>query len=399
MSTFSYTLKDERGKNYRGTIEAKDKKEAQAKLDRTGYYLTSLSKQARPFLLSPGAITNADVIVFFHHCKAMINAGIPILKTLTTLADQTDKMGFRKVIDDMRSNIESGATLSGAMARHPKVFSKFIVNMIEAAETSGKFADILGRLAQYLEKEEETRRQLRAAFSYPVIVFAIAIVVVTYLLVAVVPIFETVYANIKVSLPMPTIILLALSKLFTEWWILLFFIVAASWIVVMKISKFDKAKFFIDRLKLSVPLFGGLNRITAVSRFVRSLGYILSSGIPLARALELAEPIASNMLITRAINSIKEAVNRGENISDSLRRSRVFPPIVVQMVATGEESGNLDAMLDKAADFLDDEINMIVATLKIRIEPMLTVMLAVVIGFIALAIYLPIFDLIRQVVR
>lgn len=397
MPRFIYTLKDGKGRDYQGVIQARDRKEAQERLDTTGYYLISLKKelQLKSLFLSK-KVSREDIIIFSRQLATMIETGLPIVKSLMSLAEQSDNYALRRILYDIGSDIEGGSSFSDAIAKYPKAFSDFYISMVRAGETGGILDKILKRTSVYLEKEEELNRKIKSAFAYPTIVSIIAIGVVSYLVVFVVPIFQEVYGSMKAELPVPTIVLIAISGFARRWWLQLL-IMAAGLILGFRIFKrTEKGGFLIDKFNISIPIFGSLNKKVTVSRFVRSFGSLIASGIPITKGLNIAEAIAANKIIAKAIDKIRMAVNRGENISGSLKTSKIFPAVVVQLVATGEESGTLDTMLDKSADFLDEDIDTVIKGLTVKLEPMLTITLAIIVGFIALAIYLPMFDIIRS---
>lgn len=398
MPKFVYTMKDEKGRDFQGTILAKSKKEAQVALDTKGYYLTSLKKmpQLEISLLSR-KISNMDVVVFSRQLGTMMSTGLPVIKSLAAIAEQSDNEKLRIVINDMRSKIEAGFKLSETMDRHPEVFSLFFRSLVRTGETGGILDEMFSRLSTYLEKEEEVRRKVKSAFAYPAVVSVVAVAVVTYLVIFVVPVFKSVYEGMKVALPLPTQLLIAISGIIRKgWWGVAIFIVVLIFGFRMY-KKTKKGSFFLDKIKISLPMFGSFNKKVAVSRFIRSFGALISSGIPITRALDVSGAIVGNKVVGQVVDRMKAAVNRGETISGSLRYGRIFPPIVVQMVAAGEESGALDEMLSKSADFLDEDIDEAIKRLTVKIEPVLTIALAIVVGFIAMAIYLPMFDIIKQI--
>jgi len=395
---FLYTLKDERGRDYQGSVDAKNRKEAEAKLSTPGYYLTSLKKETQLNIsITAKKITKMDIIVFARQFATMVNAGLPIVKSLSALSEQSDNDTLRKVLNDIRSKVESGFTLSEAMSKHPTVFSELFISMVRTGETGGILDKMLRRVSNYLEKEEDLRRKIKSAFAYPIIVSCVAAIVVAYLIIVVVPVFQSVYKSMKVDLPGPTLTLVAMSQIIRGWWLPLSIIGTAAIAAFLKFRKKEKVAFLIDKLKISIPLFGPLNRKVAVSRFVRSFGSLITSGIPIATALSVTESITANRVIAKVIDRIRMAVNRGENISGSLKFGKIFPAVVIQLVSAGEESGALDDMLDKSADFLDEEIDTTIKKLTVKLEPIMTISLALIVGFIALAIYLPMFDVIRHI--
>jgi len=398
MSKFVYTLKDEKGRDYQGAIQAKDKKEAQAALDTKGYYLTSLRRIPQvEFPVFARKITKMDVIVFSRQLATMLGTGLPITRSLAAIAEQSDNEGLKVVINDIRTKIEGGFKLSEAMAKHTEAFTPFFISLVRTGEASGIMDKMFVRLSSYLEKEEDLRKKVKAAFAYPTVVSIVAACVVTYLVVFVVPVFQEVYKSLKVDLPMPTQILLAMSAIARKAWLPILASIGGLVFAFKVFSKSEQGGYLLDRFKISMPIMGPFNKKVAVSRFIRSFGSLISSGISIAKALDVSEAIAGNKVVSRVVGRMRMAVNRGDSISGTLRYGKIFPPIVVQMVAAGEESGTLDEMLDKSADFLDQDIDESVKQLTVKLEPILTMGLALAVGFIALAIYLPMFDVIKQI--
>ena len=398
MPKFVYTLKDEKGRDYQGSIQAKDKKEAQAALDTTGYYLTSLRRIPQvEFPVFARKITKMDVIVFSRQLATMLGTGLPITRSLSAIAEQSDNEAFKVVVNDIRTKIEGGFKLSEAMAKHSEAFTPFFVSLVRTGEASGIMDKMFIRLSTYLEKEEDLRKKVKAAFAYPMIVSIVATLVVTYLVMFVVPVFQEVYKSLKVDLPMPTQILLTISAIGRKAWLPIAIGIGGLIFGYRVFSKSEQGSYILDRIKISMPIMGPFNKKVAVSRFIRSFGSMISSGISIAKALDVSEAIADNKVVSKVVEKMKMAVNRGDSISGTLRYGRIFPPIVVQMVSAGEESGTLDVMLDKSADFIDEDIDESVKQLTVKLEPILTVGLALVVGFIAMAIYLPMFDVIKQI--
>lgn len=398
MPKFVYTLKDEKGRDYQGSIQAKDKKEAQAALDTTGYYLTSLRRIPQvEFPVFARKITKMDVIVFSRQLATMLGTGLPITRSLSAIAEQSDNEAFKVVVNDIRTKIEGGFKLSEAMAKHSEAFSPFFVSLVRTGEASGIMDKMFIRLSDYLEKEEDLRKKVKAAFAYPTIVAIVATLVVTYLVMFVVPVFQEVYKSLKVDLPMPTQILLTISAIGRKAWLPIAIGIGGLVFGYRVFSKSEQGGYILDRIKISMPIMGPFNKKVAVSRFIRSFGSMISSGISIAKALDVSEAIADNKVVSKVVEKMKMAVNRGDSISGTLRYGKIFPPIVVQMVSAGEESGTLDEMLDKSADFIDEDIDESVKQLTVKIEPILTIGLALVVGFIAMAIYLPMFDVIKQI--
>ena len=397
MPHFDYLATDDQNKQVKGTIEAQDLLEAKTKLRQLNLYIIWV-RQERKINISFGQdrVKNQDLAVFSHQFSIMISSGIPLLRTLKALAEETSNKRLRAVIEKIKFDVENGASLSSAISKHPQVFSTFFISLIKSGEAAGKLSPVLDSLANYLESQEDLRRKVSSAFAYPVIVGIVAILVMCFLLIFIVPVFSSVYKTMKITLPGPTLTLIILSNIFIKlWWLILVFI--ATGFYFLKVSKQNAAfGLVLDGLKLKLPLFGELNRKVAMSRFVRTLSTMLGSGLTLNPSLTIIKEVVGNRVFASSIEAIQKDINQGKQISEALKTQKFFPPIVMQMIAVGEESGNLNTMLDKCADFLDKDIDALVKSLVVKLEPTLTFFLAVLVGFIALAIYLPMFDLIRE---
>lgn len=400
MPYFNYLAQDTQGKEVKGSLEAPDLTQAQSKVRQTGLYLVWIKREPKVFsILGFGNVRNLELAVFSHQFAAMISSGVPLLRSLTALAEETTNKSFRAIIQKIQADIENGLSLSAALAKHPKVFSNFFVSLIRTGEAGGVLPAVLNRLAGYLEKEEDLRRKVRSSFAYPTIVLITAILVVTFLLIFIVPVFRAVFKTLRVELPMPTVILIALSNLFVKFWWLLLSVIILGYAGLQIAQRQAKFRLLVDTFKLKFPVFGMLNRKVAVSRFVRTLSTLTGSGLTLNESLNICQDIVGNSVIKNMLILAKKEINQGRQISESLKTGHIFPGIAIQMISVGEESGTLNAMLDKCADFLDEDIDILIRGLVVKLEPMLTFGLAVLIGFIALAIYLPMFDLIKQVNR
>jgi type IV pilus assembly protein PilC len=400
MAKFSYLAQDNQNKEVRGVLEARDINEAKAKLRQSNLYIIQIQPETI-FVITPGRyrVSNMDLSIFSHQFAAMVSSGIPLIRALKTLSEETNNRKFRNIIDKIRVDIENGASLSDALAKYPRAFSNFFTSLIKTGETAGVLPKVLNRLASYLEKEENLRRKVVSSFAYPTIVAIVALAAVTFLLIFVVPVFSSVYKSLKITLPGPTVTLLALSTFFINYWWL---ILSAVFLIFLALRILKQNKAFglvVDRGKLKIPVFGLLNRKVAASRFVRTLSTLVGSGVTLSSSLTITKEVVGNRAVAQAVEHIQKDINQGKPLAESLKQEKYFPPITVQMLAAGEESGNLNVMLDKCADFLDEDIDTLIKNLVVKLEPSLTIALAILVGFIALAIYLPMFDLIRSIAR
>ncbi len=400
MAQFNYLAQDGQDKQTKGILEAKDIAEAKAKLRQMGLYIIWVRPEIR-FLkgLDFGRIKNMELAVFSHQFSVMISSGIPLIRALKALADEVENKKFRSIIDKIRFDVENGASLSKAFSEHPKVFSNFFINLIKTGEAAGALPAVLNRLADYLEKEEDLRRKVTSSFAYPTIVAIVAIAAVVFLLIAVVPVFRSVYKTLNIRLPGPTIALITLSNILIKFWWLLLLCIGLVYYLLILSQRNETLSLALDKFKLRLPIFGQLNRKVSVSRFVRTLSTLISSGLTLNPALTIIKEVVGNRAFAGVIESMQNEINQGKQLSDALKQAKYFPAIAVQMISVGEESGSLNALLDKCADFLDGDIDILIKNLVVKLEPTLTFFLAVLVGFIALAIYLPMFDLMHRIAR
>ena len=400
MPKYRYVAKDTQGKELRGIVESTDKDQAEAKLNQLGLYSVFLQEIITApkfkFWLPSPKISKADLALFSHQFSAMISAGLPLAKCLSILAYETENKVLRETLEKVIFDIQSGISLSVALAKHPHIFSGFFVNLVKSGETAGILPQVLKRIAVHLEKETELRQKITSAFAYPLVVGFVALVVVTFLLIFIVPIFKKVYQSLKLNLPLPTLLLINLSNFMLKyWWLVLVVIIASVYGFKQFKKKNKRFSFLCDYFKFWIPLFGRLNRKIYTSRFCRNLAAMLSSGITLSKSLEVVEGVLENRVTSAVIRALQKNIQQGRTLTEVLEKQIIFSPLAVQMIATGEESGTLDDMLNKTADFLDDEIDYIIKRLMSRLEPLLTFLLAILVGYIALAIYLPMFDILR----
>lgn len=327
----------------------------------------------------------------------MISAGLPLTRTLETLALQTENSALRQVARDTLGDVEAGNTLAGALGRHPRVFAQLYVNMVHAGESGSRLDGVLDRLATFLEKSERIRRKVKGAMLYPAVVLAVAIAVVGTLLLFVIPTFETVFASFDATLPLPTRVVIDLSRIVQNgWWAML----AATGGAVLMLRRWaatDAGRRRFDRMLLRLPLLGPLIRKAAVSRFTRTLATLLSSGVPILEGLEITARTAGNRVIEESIQASRKAIRRGDSIARPLRETGAFPPMVARMIHVGEETGDLDGMLARIADFYDDEVDAGAESLLRILEPVLIVILGGFVGGMIIAMYLPIFDLVNAI--
>jgi type IV pilus assembly protein PilC len=400
MPTFEYSARNpQTNQILKGTIEAANKDDAAKQLRQKKLLLVNLREQPRQLKLSfgGGGIPTRDVVIFTRQFATMINAGLPLVQSLTVLADQTQNKALAQTAREVVYDVESGNTLADAMAKHPKAFSALYINMVAAGEAGGILDTILGRLAGFLEKNDALVRKVKGAMVYPGVIISVAGIAICVLLIFVIPTFQSMFASVKMELPLPTRIVIGLSQILQHYWWAIIAVVAGTIWGIKRYYATNDGKKRIDALLLNLPILGDLIRKSAVSRFTRTLGTLLSSGVSILDGLEITAKTAGNRIIHDAVMNSRQSIAGGETISAPLEKSKVFPPMVVSMIAVGEQTGGLDEMLSKIADFYDDEVDVAVGALLSLMEPVMIVVLGVVVGGMVVAMYLPIFGMINTV--
>ena len=392
MAVFEYTARDPAGNEVSSVYTNVESIRAlRCELVKLGYVLVRARRQ-RGSQRSRGRIRQREVASFAYKFGGMFSAGLSITSSLQVLEQQTENEAFRTVLADIRRRVESGSSLKAAFEKHRSVFSDFFLGMIDAGESSGKLAESLDASARYLEKRLELQEKTRAAFVYPMVVGLVCSLVVISLLIFVVPMFSQLYRRLHVELPGPTQVLVALSTfLRTKWWLLVPALAGAV-LAVRRLLKDSRVRVRWDRLKIRTPLIGPLSRLILVSQFVRTFGMLISVGVPIIEALDAAAKVVRNEEIARVTADLQQAVRTGHPVAESLRTHSIFPPMVIQLVASGEEAGILSEMLTKAADLLDKDADRLAASLLVKLEPTLTVVMGLVIGLVLMGVYLPMFD-------
>ncbi len=399
MATFVYSARPATGGEIQsGEIELPSKEEVVAHLTRQRMIPVSVREKDKGIVIQFGTgVTTRDIVIFTRQFATMINSGLPLVQSLDILAEQTENKFLQKVIQSVLYDVESGHTLADAMAKHHKVFPELFVNMVAAGEAGGILDTILLRLATFLEKNDALTRKIKGAMIYPAVIFSVAASAVIILLIFVIPTFQTMFASAGIPLPLPTRIVIGMSAILQAyWWALLGGVIAT--VSGLKYAyTTDSGRLTIDRILLHVPVLGDLLRKAAVARFTRTLGTLVSSGVSILEGLEITAKTAGNRVIHDAVMKARTSIAGGETISAPLKESGVFPPMVVQMINVGEQTGGLDEMLSKIADFYDDEVDTAVDSLLSVMEPIMIVVLGVVVGGMIVAMYLPIFDMINAV--
>src|SRR5882757_3903175 len=402
MPVYTYRGTNRAGASVSGEMTAASKTDLQNLLKRQQITASKMSEKGREFNVPTfgGGIDSKELAIFTRQFSVMIDAGLPLVQCLEILAGQQENKIFQKVLINTREMVEGGSTLSAAMKASPKVFDPLYTNMVEAGETGGILDTILQRLSAYIEKNVKLQRAVKSAMVYPVGVISVAGGVITLLLWKVVPIFATLFAGLGVELPLPTRIVIGMSNFVSSIFGLLLLVALVGTIIALKVwYGTPVGRMAIDRLLLKLPMIGLLLRKIAVARFTRTLGTLISSGVPILEGLDITGRTAGNAVIEKALMEVRKALEAGRNLSDPLRDSNVFPGMVTQMIGVGEQTGAMDAMLQKIADFYEDEVDAAVKDLLAAMEPLMIVFLGVVVGGIVISMYLPLFSLIGQLAQ
>jgi type IV pilus assembly protein PilC len=402
--TFSYKVRDKAGKLVEGQLEAENAQLVVSKLRSMGYVPIEIEQQSSKSLSRdlkiPGfsdRIKLKDVQVFSRQFATMISSGLSMLRSLYILAEQTESKPLAAVVNQVRMDVERGASLSAALAKHPKAFNRLYVAMVRAGEAGGVLDSVLQRLATTIEKQVELRRKVKSAMTYPAVVSALVLLLVTAMMLFVVPMFQNIFSALGGKLPLPTEILIKVSNVIRKLWFIVFAAEAAAVYGFRRWINSEAGRKRWDTIKLKAPVFGPLAQKTALARFGRTLSALVRSGVPILESLDIVCETAGNWVVAEAVRDTQQQVKRGEPLSKRLEEHSVFPPMVVQMMAVGEETGALDEMLDKIADFYDQEVEATVNALTSLIEPILIVIMGVVIGGMIIALYLPMFSVINLI--
>jgi type IV pilus assembly protein PilC len=401
MATFAYVGRTRSGAVKKGELSAKTRDEAVDQLRKQSVVVTSLEeKKGGGFDLSKislgSGLTDKDLVVFTRQFGTMINAGLPLVQCLEILSTQSENKVLRETIGEVKTQVEAGSTFSDALRRHPKVFDDLYVNLVHAGEVGGLLDTILTRLAKYIEKTMKLKGQIKSAMVYPATIMGVAVAVITILMIFVIPIFAKMFLELsggKVALPGPTQIVIDTSNFFIAYWYVILGGIVGMVFGIKKYRGTVQGRMVIDKLLLRLPVVGDLIRKASVAKFTRTLGTLLSSGVPLLDGMTICAKTSGNKVIEETLISARQSISGGKTIADPLAASGVFPKMVTHMIAVGESTGALDAMLGKIADFYEDEVDQAVASLTSLLEPMMMVFLGVVIGFIVIAMYLPIFKM------
>jgi len=397
MPVYVWVAQTKKGRKLKGEIDAATEAIALSQLKKRNFTVKKLKLKPKDIFenisfLKP-KVTNKDLVVFTRQFSTMIDAGLPLVQGLTILAEQSENPTFKAILKEITKDVEGGSTLAEAMKKHPKIFDSLFVNLVAAGEVGGILDTILRRLAQFIEKAEKLKSQIKGAMTYPIVVMAIAIIVISVILVFVIPVFEDMFKSFGSALPTPTQIVVNMSRFLKGniHWIIIALIALGYGLKRYRNTAGGRKQ--TDTLFLKLPVFGNLLKKTAVARFTRTLGTMISSGVPILDALEIVAKTAGNVVIEEIIYEVRGSIAEGQTIAEPLSENDIFPGMVIQMIAVGEATGALDSMLEKIADFYDEEVDAAVGALTSMLEPLLMLFLGGSIGGLVIAMYLPIFGM------
>jgi len=400
MSLWEYTAKNATtGQIMKGQLEAQSRDEVVTHIRKNRMILVTVREAPTQIKFNIGGtrISTRDIVIFTRQFATMINAGLPLVQSLSILAQQTENKALKDVTRAVVFDVEAGNTLADAFAKQPKAFSGLYVNMVAAGEAGGILDTILLRLATFLEKNDALMRKVKSAMIYPGVILSVAVIAISVLLVLVIPVFENMFASVNMELPLPTRVVIAASDFLTSYWWLVLGVIAAFVFALKRWYATANGRKQLDTLMINAPVIGDVIRKSAVSRFTRTLGTLISSGVSILDGLEITAKTSDNRVIHDAVMESRQSIAGGETIAAPLERSKVFPPMVISMIAVGEQTGGLDEMLSKIADFYDEEVDVAVGALLSLMEPVMIVVLGVIVGGMVVAMYLPIFDMMNAI--
>lgn len=400
MPYFNYTIRDASGQTRSGKVEAPNAEELRKRFQAEGLQVLEITQDRTAPRVPAGGygrVKLSNLAIFARQFSTMLDAGVSLVRCLDVLQQQTNDARLRKILMDLSTRVESGESLSRSMARHPKAFSQLIIGLIRAGEVGGVLEESLQRIAAFLEKDVELRRKIRSALTYPVIVLCAAVGIVIFLVSWLVPKFAELFKELNIKeMPAPTQFLIDLSAFLTQKWYIMIIALIAILIAYKLFVSTRVGRRVMDRVKLRVPVFGPLHHKIVMARFSRTMGTLLASGVPILQAMETVAGVVGNAVVSDAVLESRARIREGEKIADPLQKSKMFPPMVVHMVSVGEESGSLDHMLNKIADFYENEVEMTIASLTAAIEPVMIVLLGFIVGFIVISMFLPMIEVISN---
>ncbi len=397
-STYVYEVRDKQGKLISGTLEGDSEAAVVGKLRQMGYIVVKIKKKAENSLgisfKSLKRVKSKDLTIFSRQFATMINAGLSITKSLNILGEQTENSKLADIIIQIKQDVEGGRALSEALSKHKKVFPPIFISMVRAGETGGILDDVLLRVAEHFEKQASLKSRIKSAMAYPVAMFGFSCLIVFVMITFIVPIFVKMFSQLGGTLPLPTRMLVFMSNMLGKYffiWLLLF---AGAIFGFRKYGSTKNGRYVIDSIKLKLPIFGKISKKIAIAQFTRTFGTLVSSGVSILQTLEIVGEAAGNAVVTRAVEKARSSIKQGETIAKPLSQNPIFPPMVVHMISVGEETGSLDSMLNKIADFYDEEVGSMVESLTSIIEPVMIMVMGTMLGFIVVALYMPMFQVI-----
>lgn len=401
MPTYLYKARDGTGKPVKGTMDAGTKEELVDKLHKMGYMTTQVTEalpgiKIESFFEKLAPISAETMIMFYIQLSNMIDAGIPILTTLDTLNKQIENKVLKETVGGVLRSVEGGNSLSQALTKYPRIFPKLFVNMVKAGEASGKLDMVSARYAVYFEHQVDLSQKIKGALFYPIILLCAGIAVTLFIVTFVIPQFVAIFMKAGIALPLPTLILFKVGIAIKQYWYLLILTVIALWLAIRFYGNRETGRLNFDRLKLKLPIIGPLHRKAAISRFGRTLGTLVASGVPILECLDITKEVIGNEVLARVIGNVRNAVEKGEDIAEPLKLSEEFPQDTVQMVSVGEKTGSLDEMLNKISDFYDMSLGYTIKKLTTVLEPIFLLIMGSLVGFIMASMLLPMFDMMKM---
>jgi type IV pilus assembly protein PilC len=412
MATFKFEAMDTSGSEVKDSVEAVSEEEAQQKIKQMGYFVTKITEVAggkkrkdkagkvvgrrkKGQVFTIGGVSTKQLCTFTRQFSTLQDAGLPVLRSLKILEHQMKPGVLKNALIDVVDDVESGSTLSEAFAKHPRCFDRLYVNMVKAGEAGGALEVILQRLADFKEKAQSLARRIKGAMVYPIVVITVAVLILTFIMIYIIPKFQKIFDDFKITLPWLTETLLAVSKWFVEYWYVIPLIPLSLWLLLKLIRLNRTGAYILDRLKLWTPIMGGIIEKTVVARTMRTLGTLVSSGVPILEALSIVRETCTNAVFERCYVKVYESIREGETIAQPLKESRLVDDMVVNMIDVGEETGDLDSMLTKIADVYDEEVDVLVEGLLSLLEPIMIVVLGGIVGLIVIALFMPMLKLLE----
>jgi type IV pilus assembly protein PilC len=393
MAVFEYIARDSAGSEFTGVYtDVENAKDLRQELSKMGYSLVKAQRHKASGQRRSGRVKRADVVAFAFEFAGMYTAGLSIIRCLETLEEQSEKGVLKAVLKDVREHVETGSSLREAFERHRDTFSEFFLGMVEAGERGGRLGETLQMAADYLEKQAELRNKVRSAFAYPIVVGVMCCLIVGALVIFVIPVFQKLYSQLHVPLPGPTLMLILVSEVVRHYWMFAVPIGGGLFFTVRKLCRVPAVRAALDAFKLKMPVFGKLNRMVTVSRFIRTFSMMAQAGVTVVEAIELAKRVADNHVMVKVAEDLQEEIIVGNSLSAPMAKHAIFPPMIVQLTAAGEEAGILPEMLGKGVEFLDSHIDRTIQSLLTKIEPVLSVLMGAIVGSILMGVYLPMFD-------